>query len=194
MKPDYENGFAGAEGAVMTRYESTDGRQGLVVSVYDDAIVYERRDFFYGRKLGPDWVQPLGQNGTFAFAPRKAKEEPPAFPVGADVSKSETTAKKRGKGRQKKAPAVTFSFPAANASSTRPLGYRITLVGDDKAKPLVRHVFAQGYNMPLEDKRAQGASYVTLAKSILPAGEKLAVSVEPFSSFGNFGKAIKAIV
>ena len=194
VKPDYENGFAGAEGAVMTRYESTDGRQGLVVSVYDDAIVYERRDFFYDRKLGPDWVQPLGQNSTFAFAPRKAKEEPPAFPVGADVSKSETTAKKRGKGRQKKAPAVTFSFPAANASSTRPLGYRITLVGDDKAKPLVRHVFAQGYNMPLEDKRAQGASYVTLAKSILPDGEKLAVSVEPFSSFGNFGKAIKAIV
>ena len=48
--------------------------------------------------------------------------------------------------------------------------------------------------MPLEDKRAQGASYVTLAKSILPDGEKLAVSVEPFSSFGNFGKAIKAIV
>lgn len=194
VKPDYENGFSGTEGTVMKRYESGDGRQGLVVSVYDDAIVYQRRDFRYDRDLGADWVQPLGKLDTFAFASRKAKEEPPAFPFGADITWRVTTAKKRGKGKQPLAPAVIYSFPPANASSSRVYGYRVMVVGDDKSKPLVRYVLAQGYNMPLEDERAQRNSFVKLAKSVLPAGEKLTVTVEPFTSFGTFGKAIKTVV
>ena len=145
-------------------------------------------------------MQPLGKPDAFAFEPRKAEAEPPAFPFGASVTKVETTAKKRGKGRQKMAPAVTFSFPAANAASSRPYGYRVTVTGDDSAQdvpdaqPLVRHVLAQGYNMPIEDERAQGDSFITLAAELLPKGEKLTVSVEPFTSFGTFGKAINSVV
>ena len=195
VKPDYENGFSGGESAIMPRYDSNDGQQGLLVSVYDDAIVYERHDFRYGRKLGADWVQMLVPGVTsrrgadsqppFAFEPRKAKEVPPAFAADATITTKTTEGKKRGKGRQPTLEAIEIRFPAANASVTRPYGYRVR-VGE-----VERFVLAQGYNMPLEDQRAQGESYITLAKAILPKGEKLKVTVEPFSSFGTFGNPIE---
>ena len=196
VKPDYENGFSGGESAIMPRYDSNDGQQGLLVSVYDDAIVYERHDFRYGRKLGADWVQMLGsaaggdaprygEGRPFAFESRKAKEVPPAFAADATITTKTTEGKKRGKGRQPTLEAIEIRFPAANASVTRPYGYRVR-VGE-----VERFVLAQGYNMPLEDQRAQGESYITLAKAILPKGEKLKVTVEPFSSFGTFGNPIE---
>ena len=214
VKPDYENGFSGGESAIMPRYDSNDGQQGLLVSVYDDAIVYERHDFRYGRKLGPDWVQMLVPGVTsrrgadsqppFAFAPRKAKEVPPAFAADATITTKTTEGKKRGKGRQPTLEAIEIRFPAANASVTRPYGYRVRVSGVDGeavgdaagethrgTEAVERFVLAQGYNMPLEDQRAQGESYITLAKAILPKGEKLKVTVEPFSSFGTFGNPIE---
>lgn len=194
VKPDYENGFQGGEGAVMKRYESDDGQQGLLVNVYDGGIVYERRDFRSGEKLGPDWVQPFGERDVFAFEPRKARETAPEFPPDVRFFVEKTEAKKRGKGRQKMQKAVELTFTAANAAPTRPYGYRVTVEGDGSAPALVRYVLAEGYHLPPESERARNESFIVLAEAVLPAGKRRKVTIEPFSSFGNFGKPVSTVL
>ena len=44
---------------IMRKFSTYDGRQGMLVSVYDDRIVFARREFVYNTSLGEDWVLPL---------------------------------------------------------------------------------------------------------------------------------------
>ena len=59
----YENGGGAAAYdacKVMWGYGSTlDGRQGMLVRVYDSHVAFTRREFVYDQSLGDDWVLPL---------------------------------------------------------------------------------------------------------------------------------------
>ncbi|MBR1921173.1 MAG: metallophosphoesterase, partial [Kiritimatiellae bacterium] len=70
---------------IMRRMSTGDGHQGMVARVYDDRIVFERRDFESGERLGDDWVVPLpvAEPPPFAFEPRAGRSVAPQFPAGA---------------------------------------------------------------------------------------------------------------
>lgn len=192
---EYENGYTGSD-KTMAQYARWDGKQGMLVTVYDDAIVYHRREFYgeESRALGEDWVQPLPfaqGSAPYAYAVRAAALSAPEFPAGARLAGEGVTAKTRGNAS---VPATTFSFRAANAGALRPHHYEVKFTGADASRPVVRRVLAQGFNMPLSDARASGGSFATLAGSIVPAGDTVRVEVTPVSAYGTRGRPIAATV
>ena len=61
--------------------------QGLVMEVFDEAVVLERHDFRNGRRLGPDWVIPTGPGAPkpYAIDARVRTAPKPSFPKDAKV-------------------------------------------------------------------------------------------------------------
>lgn len=182
----YENGVKGPNDKLMRPCNVNETKTGLLVEVFDDAIVYVRRDFQNDRPLGPDWVQPLpakAQSPAMGFAERAAKETPPAFPPSAEITVKEVKARPRG---GVEVEALEVRFPAANATGTRALTYEIRVTGE--GEPLVREVIAEGFDQAADSEWANRPSKVILAKAWLPKGEKRKLSVTPVSSLGTRGK------
>ena len=185
----YENGYSGSAKA-MAQYARQDGKQGMIVSVYDDMIVYHRLEF-YGttpRQLGDDWVQLLPTVGDatdpYNYTTRSAALTPPRFPSAARLRAGSVDAVTRG---NSEIGAVRVSFTAANAGGMRPIAYEIAFIGDTT---VTREVLAQGFNMPLSDSRASGDSYAVIANSDLPSGDTITISVTPLSAYRTRGTAL----
>lgn len=185
---------------VMGRLGTSDGRQGMLVKVFDDCVTFTRREFVYGGSLGDDWVLPLpsAEPRPFDFARRAAASRAPQFPAGAKVSVRKVVARNRG---GKAAGGATVEavekdawevrFPAANAvAGARPLEYEVTAEPKTGEKA-VRHVVAQGFNMPVGDGRAQGESFCVIAADSLPQGVDIRFSVRPLNSLGKAGGEIR---
>ena len=180
---------------VMKRPSTTDGRQGLLVRVYDDCISFKRREFVYDRQLGDDWVMPLPsvEPKPFTFAGRAAAEKDPEFCAGAALSIGKTRAKtrggttKKGKEVQKIASAekdaITLSFPPATAvRSVRPIEYELKFT-PDSGETVVRHVLANGFNQSVEDSRTNERQVCTIALDQLPT-VPFKIEVRALSSLG----------
>ena len=88
------------------------GKQGMLISVYGNRMVIERRDFVNDGKLGPDWVMPLpmAKAKPFDFKTRAAKAKAPVWPEGANVTVTGPADGKDRKGRTVKQ--LTVSFPS----------------------------------------------------------------------------------
>ena len=200
----FENGGAGEPSRynpykVMSAIRTFDGRQGLLVSVYDDCIVYARRDFMYGAPLGDDWVMPLpaAESKPFAFAERAKKMAAPEFPAGAKVSVRKTRGKNRGLRKDKlQVPSVEkdvyeISFPPADAvAGVRALDYEIAAVAGNGERMAVRYVLPEGFNMPAADKRTKATVKCLIAADQLPPEGSFRFQVRPRNSFGKAGAAI----
>ena len=93
-------------------------RQGLVMSVWPDRIVFERRDFIQDAPVGPDWVCPLPAcvdeaSRPYSFAASEARAKRPAFGADAKV----TVEMRSGKNRKgKEGPIVAVKYPAARSN------------------------------------------------------------------------------
>lgn len=124
-------------GGDVDRYEQ---RQGLLLKVYEDRMVFVRRDFLHDASLGDDWVVPLpvAEAKPFSFEVRRAKDKTPEFPAGAQVA---CRREKNG---------WLLTIPSASAGRARAFRYEISLglVGE-KGQPLVFRAYDAKYNMPL---------------------------------------------
>ncbi len=103
------------------------GKEGMIVSVYGDRIVVERRDFVYDGKLGADWIIPLpaAKAKPFDFTVRAANAVAPQFPEGAKVSVSGPADGKDRKGRASKQLTVTFPAALHDAVHARAYDYEV---------------------------------------------------------------------
>jgi hypothetical protein len=192
--PGYENYSKHDAGKVMNRLNTRDGRQGMLVSVYDDAIAISRREFVTDRSLGGDWVLPLpaAESKPFAYAARAKSLIAPQFAPGGVVVVGKGKGKSR-KTRQK--PSVdkdvyTLSFPAAlSTGRTRAFEYRIDFVGRD-GKRTVRRLVSPGFHLPVGHKRAVEDVKCSFMAESLPAAP-FTVEVRALSSFKKEGAPIK---
>ena len=170
-------------GGEVDKYEQ---RQGMLLKVYDDRLVFVRRDFLHDQSLGDDWVVPLS-SGTkeakpFSFRVRQATSLPPQFAAGAKLAVT----------REKDGWLVTI--PTADAAATRSFRFEIEtgLKGKD-GKPIVFRPWDAKYNMP---RAMAGAPTKFLVKAdALPKGadgQPLApkIVVTPLDSFGNRGRPL----
>ena len=138
--------------------------QGLVMEVYDDAVVLERHEFRYGHRLGPDWVIPIGPKAPrpYTVENRLKNAKSPAFPPDAKVKVWQGEGFGRdasGKRRAKEKHAQVFvSFPAvrmADGSPVRAWDYsvRAELASGDIVKTQCeRCVFSEGVFYAEEDE------------------------------------------
>ena len=141
----------------MAMIDKYNCRQGQLVRVYSDRMVFSRREFVTGVQLGPDLVMPLPVNGRkpFAFPERQAAAKPPAFPADAKVAVKKVAAKLRIRKSKAKTECWELEFPAANAQKgARPALYEIGARGPD-GRPCTFGLACEGFRFPLSDKRAR---------------------------------------
>lgn len=191
--PGYENCGGYDEAKTMPRIKTGDGRQGMLVSVFDDAISIERREFMNNRSLGDNWVMPLpaAESKPFAYAERAKSAIAPQFAPGAGVIVTKTKGKTRA---TKKTPSVlkdtlTLSFPAAISTvRSRVQEYEITFIGSDGRRE-VRRLIAPGFYLPLSSKVvSQPVKCSFVAETLPPA--PLRVEVRALTSFQKAGRPI----
>ena len=201
----YENG--GGDAAfdpykIMSGYGSTrDGRQGMLVRVYDDHVAFTRREFVYDQSLGDDWVLPLpaAESKPFAFAEHAKRSIAPEFPAGASLIVSRGRGKNRGVPAKGKSPAVpaeekdvfVLDFPAANAvKGGRVFDYEIVAVPKDGGKKTRRYLMADGYNMSPDNPRTWRPQTCRIAADQLPQGVEFRFAVRPVNSLGKPGRPL----
>ena len=166
----------------MDAYE---GRQGMFMTVYDDSIRLERREFLYGESLGDDWIIPLGtEERPYAPAFRARHEEPPRFPRGAALRVVRESGKDRlGKDRQ----FVTALFPPARPPSgeARTIDYEVRAMGGGRVIATKR-VFSPGQILPAS--RDAGDVVCRFDATKLP--DAVRFEVRPRGAFGAVGAAL----
>lgn len=165
------------------------GKQGLIMRVYDDAIVFERWDMVAHEKLGPDWTIPLDGTRPFDFERRRAAAIPPEFPADAAVLLSTGTGKNR-KGEEVEQ--VTVTFPSAIPSATsRALDYEVQALAfhEDQDYPVAtKRVHSAAFFLPVA--RDAPTNKCVFAVSELPGGEPLRFAVRPVECYGRKGHEI----
>jgi len=163
---------------------STWGRQGLLMSVYDDRVVLERREFLTDQPIGPDWVITFDGQRPYNWAKRKAACPAPAFAKGAAVrvERREATNRNREKEWQLQ---LVFPRPLpAVGDDGRTIEYEATafLEKDGEQKPLVvRCAFADRYYCA--DACLAKTGLVCFAENELPAGAKIRFAVRALNDW-----------
>jgi len=168
-------------------------RQGMLVKVYDDRVVFVRRDFLNDASLGDDWVLPLpnASSKPLSFETRKAASEAPRFVLDAKLTVEQTTVKTKKKDKEGKESEVDekawkLTIPCANAGRVRAFRYEIaTGLKDKDGKDIVFFAYDAKYNMP---RAMAGVSTEhTVKASDLPEGTEPQFVVRALDSFGNAG-------
>ena len=162
-------------------------RQGLVVSVFDDCVVFERRDFnIPGGSLGTKWVMPLGLYAPHPLSKGELKKSigEPQFEKSAKL-KVESVKLENGED------AVKVSIPLADGNpDSRVYAYEVVVIGDEGGRKLHKAVYATGCNLGVGHEPNGGMTTLDIPKSELPPGKSLTVTVRPLTSLGTRGRPL----
>ena len=168
-----------------------DGHQGLIMSVYADRIVFERREFQFGEAVAEPWVVPWPNDGSMSYGRRKARAGVPQFAAGASVSVRSV----RGKDR-KGTPTdqLEVSFPAARsaAGTPRPFDYEVRAVltkADVTRIAASKRVFSPRFYLP-ETYDTNAVTCVFAKSEISSNRDSLVFEVRPLNAFGRAGEPI----
>ena len=193
--------------------------QGLVISVYDDVLVIERREFGAGGSLGADWVMPLNwgtgngerETGKHPFAKEELKKVigEPQFRKGAKLEvvkccQCENVARsnvandklKNGTGNGNigntgNIQRLCVKIPLADGNpDSRVYAYEVVVIAEAESQKLFKAVYAAGCNMGIGHEPNGGVTTLEIAKEELPPGKTLTVAVRPLTSLGTYGRAI----
>ncbi len=176
----------------MKRANHRDKKQGMVMTVYDNSITFERREFVYDEPVGDNWIIPLPMKGAqMSFENRRKKAVAPEFAKGDKVSIREIA---EGEDRYGvKQPQVEVKFPSVLKKRTgvRAVDYEIqveqqyvdtlTVVG-------TKRVYSPGAH--LGENHDEQDVVCLFGKSELPSTHKYRFAVRPCESFGKKGQPI----
>ena len=163
---------------------STWGRQGMLMSVYDDRVVLERREFLTDKPIGPDWVITFDGKRPYRWEKCKAESVAPAFAKGAAVKVVRKEARNRNKEKEMQLQLVFPRPLPAKGDQGRTIEYeaKAFLAKGGDGKPLVvRRAFAEKYYCADECIPATGL--VCFAESEFPAGEKIRFEVRALNGW-----------
>ena len=161
----------------------------MVVNVFDDRMVVERRDFCGDQPLGDDWVLPLPVEKSakpYGFAVRKEKARKPSFVADAKLAVRRCKAKNR-KGDEVDAVEIVIP-PAVQTSAHRCIEFAVTAFVKDGAKAEF-YVLAEGFDRPPNHPRACGPTVFSVAADRLPTGTNR-FEVAPLDCWWNRGAAL----
>lgn len=212
--PGRENGFNCADfnrkpPQEMPKVDVHSVRQGMLMSVYGDRIVFERREWTHDQSLGPDWVVPLygGRTvppqgvATFDFRRRAeaAKAAPPQFAPGAKVTAVRV---KDGRRRAKdgysddKTPReqVVVSFPPVTTLAGSPVraydfGVRCEVRDADTVRTAAESRVFPPDGMQAES-RETGLCTCAFFGDVIPRNRSVRFVVTPADCWGNEGHSV----
>ena len=142
----------------MTVPNRMDCRQGQLVRVFADRVVFSRREFITDVPIGDDLVMPLpaAESRPFEFKTRSEKAVAPEFPAGSQLQVARTKGKLRGgqKGKKKNVDLWELTIPAATAvRSARAGAFEITATGKDGTSKKFG-LANESFRFPATDPRA----------------------------------------
>ena len=177
-----------------------DGHHGQVMTVYDDRLVLERRDFENDMSAGPDWVVPLPA-GASSFEERAKAAPTPQFPAGAEVKVREVDGQNR-KGDAVRQVAVTFPNVRGLDGGARAFDFEVRVEARDVDREktwMTKRVYSPHYYWAPERDDETVTCLFALSELPMPNG-KLAPErgvayrfvVSPANCFGRHGAAIRS--
>lgn len=94
----------------MPKMDCHDGRQGMIMRVYDNCITLERREFVYDQSLGDNWIvpMPISLREPLSFENRKRTAPVPQFAPDTKATVTQALGKDRYGTEQQQ---VTVHFP-----------------------------------------------------------------------------------
>jgi len=173
----------------MATLDTKDGRQGMLVSVFDDHLAVERREFVYGESLGADWIVPLpaAESRPFSYAARAKKRVAPEFAPEATVTVKQTPPKD-----EKDFTHIDLSFPAAKAvDGCRVSEYEVTAILCEDEVELVqaqRRMLSPDHYLPTT-KLVDTVTFTFAAEDLTMKGH-YRFEVRPVECLGKKGRAI----
>ena len=171
-------------------------QQGMVMSIYEDRIVFERRDFNYNASLGDDWVIPLpcATEKPYVFETRAQSYPIPEFPAGAKlniVKVEERTDEKSAKKWKRSAPEsyekLTLQIPPATVGAC--MMYRLQIELEDGSIFAEHREADYNWHFPPAFATKNPIEYVSVAFE-LPQEKKFRFRVAPHNCYGRLGKEI----
>ncbi len=213
------NALVGDDWITKAKIEGLDkagrGRQGFVVRVYDDMIVFERHEFSDGEtSLGPDWVMPFEREEGKGKRPHPLSREErkkaigePQFRKDAKLEVSLDRIDKINKiaktandnpvnpvnlvQENPASPKLCVRIPLADGNpDSRVYAYEVAVAGEDPSRKILKAVYAAGCNMGMGHEPNKGVTTLEIAKDELPPGQSLTIAARPLTSLGTSGRPI----
>jgi hypothetical protein len=168
-----------------TLFDCETPKVGQLLSVYDDRIVVQKREFSYDEDLGDDWEfpWPISRGKPYDYAARTKRAVVPEFPEGTVLKKTVTDE------------TIVLEFPTVRRENAgvRALDYEVIAEGrieDFRRQIECRRVYSAGIG--LAEIRDRAPIKVVFDKKKLDADgyKDVTFSVRPCDAWGHKGKAI----
>ncbi len=165
--------------------------QGYLVSVFDDRMEVERRDFTEGVEAAPAWIvtPPAADASRYAFANSEKRTPVPQFPAGAKVKTYTSNFETRN---------FTWTimtmveFPSAKASKGRVFDYEVRAEMEDGSVAAVKRFLAPAfYRLERDEPAVQSFAFDSRD---LPERGRYRLCVYPRNCFGACGRPIRSAV
>ena len=188
-----KQGRGGGEKQMPILWQTSECKQGLVLSMYPDRMLLERRDFWNDGPVGDDWIVPMPAKpgGAMSHKTRALKMKVPAFTKDASVAVSAADGTERESGR--KVRQVTAAFPGAQESRhSKVFEYVVAVEAEKGTAPVpVKRVLSTIFHIP-GDIAATRRTTQTCVFAIheLPKEGRFRFAVRAVDSFGNESKPI----
>ena len=177
----------------MPWMQCKDGKHGMLMSVYDDCIALERREFLYDQPLGDNWIISLPVNASEAplsFENRARTALVPRFGKEDRVTITRGTGKDRYGVEQKQ---VTIHFPSVLRKRTgvRAFDYEIQVEAnymDTTYIALTKRVFSP--HCYLGENQDEDEVVCVFGENELPIHREVRFVVRPCECFGKKGDPI----
>jgi hypothetical protein len=179
--------WAKAPFAECTQDDLGRSRQGYIVRVYDDMVVFERHEFGKGGKIGADWIMPLGKYDPHPFARTELLKVigKPQFKPDAKLAVEAL--------KPSNSQTFKLSIPSADGNpKCRVFAYDVAVAAVKPEKPIkpLKCVFASGCNVSAPHAPNGGVTTVEFKNDELPDGATLTFIVTPRSCLGTTGDSI----
>ena len=193
----YENGGAKRNGKCDLSMQCVPAReflreaQGYVVSVFDDRMEIERRDFTEGVEAAPAWIvtPPMADKSRYAFANSKKLTPVPQFPEGASVKTYTSNFETRS---YNWAVMMVLEFPTARVRKGRVFDYEVRAELEDGTVAMTKRFLAPAfYRLERDEPSVQRFAVNAMA---LPECGKYRLRVYPRNCFGVCGKPIESVL
>ena len=207
--PGRENGFCGRDfrrepPLEMPPIDFKGVRQGMLMDVYDNRVVFKRFEFKNGHSLGADWVVPVGPGADkpYRFDTRVNARLLPGFPAGAKIEVCFMDGHFRGKGGMKpseeKHAQICVSFPpatTAGGADIRAWDYAVRLeedCGDNIRTVSERFYFSPNSLMGEQDDVEPVVCAFPRTDMPMKSRAVYRFTVVPRSCWGHEGKSISS--
>ncbi|MBR2837515.1 MAG: metallophosphoesterase [Kiritimatiellae bacterium] len=188
---DSRNGKSSLSMPIIPAREFLKEAQGFVVSVFDDRIEIERRDFTEGVEAAPAWIvtPPKAAESRYAFENSKKRTPVPQFPTGAAVKTYTSNFETRNFCWTIM---MMAEFPSATAQGGRVFDYEVRAEMEDGTVAVTKRFLAPAFYRLERDEPA--VQRFAINAMDLPERGKYRLRVYPRNCFGVCGKPIESAV